>query len=141
MLSVKQGGIRYHFLSLWYDSTSDWTQVSQTIGKHFNHFAKVQWPKVWTPLIPPAMFLNSTTLVLLKGWLWYWITYEGWYGIKQKKQTTSQLLSHNFCPIQIVKYVIKYKYYETERLIHTHQEKHMNIIHWLLFNKICFVVV
>ena len=23
MLSVKQGGIKYHFLSLWYDSTSD----------------------------------------------------------------------------------------------------------------------
>ena len=27
MLSVKQGGIKYHFLSLWYDSTWDWTQV------------------------------------------------------------------------------------------------------------------
>ena len=25
MLSVKQGGIKYHFLSLWYDSTWDWT--------------------------------------------------------------------------------------------------------------------
>ena len=24
-LSVKQGGIKYHFLSLWYDSTWDWT--------------------------------------------------------------------------------------------------------------------
>ena len=28
MLSVKQGGIQYHFLSLWYDSTWDWTLVS-----------------------------------------------------------------------------------------------------------------
>ena len=26
MLSVKQGGIKYHFLSLWYDSTWDWTR-------------------------------------------------------------------------------------------------------------------
>ena len=34
MLSVKQGGIKYHFLSLWYDSTWDWTSVSQTIGEH-----------------------------------------------------------------------------------------------------------
>ena len=34
MLSVKQGGIKYHFLSLWYDAIWDWTQVSQTIGKH-----------------------------------------------------------------------------------------------------------
>ena len=34
MLSVKQGGIKYHFLSLLYISTRDWTQVSQTIGEH-----------------------------------------------------------------------------------------------------------
>ena len=33
MLSVKQGGIKYHFLSLSYDSTRDWTPVSQTIGE------------------------------------------------------------------------------------------------------------
>ena len=36
MLSVKQGGIKYHFLSLWYDSTRDWTQVSRPIGEHSN---------------------------------------------------------------------------------------------------------
>ena len=34
MLSAKQGGIKYHFLSLWYDSTWDWTQVSRAIGEH-----------------------------------------------------------------------------------------------------------
>ena len=33
ILSVKQSGIKYHFLSLWYDSTWDWTQVSRTIGE------------------------------------------------------------------------------------------------------------
>ena len=32
MLSVKQGGIKYHFLSLWYDSSRDWTPVSRVIG-------------------------------------------------------------------------------------------------------------
>ena len=32
MLSVKQGSIKYYFLSFWYDSTWDWTQVSQAIG-------------------------------------------------------------------------------------------------------------
>ena len=37
MLSVTQGGIKYQFLSLWYDSTWDWTQVSRTIGEHSNH--------------------------------------------------------------------------------------------------------
>ena len=36
MLSVKQGGIKYHFLSLWYDSTWNWTQVSRAIGEHSN---------------------------------------------------------------------------------------------------------
>ena len=36
MLSVKQGGIKYHFLSLWYDSTWDWTQVSRATGEHSN---------------------------------------------------------------------------------------------------------
>ena len=36
MLSVKQGGIKYHFLSLWYDSTWDRTQVSRAIGEHSN---------------------------------------------------------------------------------------------------------
>ena len=37
MLSAKQGGIKYHFLSLWYNSTWDWTLVSQAIGQHFIH--------------------------------------------------------------------------------------------------------
>ena len=35
MLSVKQGGIKYHFLNLWYDSTWDWNLVYQAIGKHY----------------------------------------------------------------------------------------------------------
>ena len=42
MLSVKQGGIKYHFFkSLWYDSTRDWTQVSRAIGEHSNRWAKL----------------------------------------------------------------------------------------------------
>ena len=36
MLSVKQGGIKDQFLSLWYDSTWDWTLVSRAIGEHSN---------------------------------------------------------------------------------------------------------
>ena len=35
VLSVEQGGIKYHFFeSLWYDSTWDWNLVSRTFGKH-----------------------------------------------------------------------------------------------------------
>ena len=40
MLCVKQGGIKYHFLSLWYDSTYDWTPVSRTIGEHSTRIFK-----------------------------------------------------------------------------------------------------
>ena len=39
ILSVKQGGIKHHFLSLCYDSTWDWTVVSRAINKHLNHYA------------------------------------------------------------------------------------------------------
>ena len=42
MLSVKQGGIKYHFLSLWYDSTWDWSQVSRAICEHSNHHDNIQ---------------------------------------------------------------------------------------------------
>ena len=38
MLNVKQGGIKYHFLNLWYDSTWDWTVVSWDISDHSNHY-------------------------------------------------------------------------------------------------------
>ena len=34
MLSVKQGDIKYYFLSKWYDSTSDWTPLARIIGEH-----------------------------------------------------------------------------------------------------------
>ena len=49
MLSVKQGGIKYHFLSLWYDSTWDWTQVSRAIGEvsYLNQFRVFRIPYVY----------------------------------------------------------------------------------------------
>ena len=37
MPSFKQRGIKFHFVSLWYDSTWDWTPVFLTIGKHSTH--------------------------------------------------------------------------------------------------------
>ena len=40
MLSVEQVGIKYHFLSLGYDLTRDWTLISRSISEHFNHYAK-----------------------------------------------------------------------------------------------------
>ena len=48
MLSAKQGGIRYHLSSLWYNSTWDWIPVSRTIGEHSKHYAKKE-PVGWYP--------------------------------------------------------------------------------------------
>ena len=38
MLSVKQGSIKYHYKSIWDDSTWDWTPVSRAIGEHPTHY-------------------------------------------------------------------------------------------------------
>ena len=42
MLSVKQGRIKNHFLSLLYDSARDWTPVFRTIGEGKN-FTNLYW--------------------------------------------------------------------------------------------------
>ena len=39
MQSIKQGCMKYHFKSLWYDATWDWTRVSRTIGEHSTYLA------------------------------------------------------------------------------------------------------
>ena len=41
--------------------------------------------KGMNPLIPPSYGINSTTTVLLRWWLWHWITHQGSYAIKNKK--------------------------------------------------------
>ena len=43
VLSAKQVSIKYHFLSLWYDSTRAWTQVSRAIGEHSNHHVNIRY--------------------------------------------------------------------------------------------------
>ena len=43
MLSVKQGGIKYHFFIFWYEATWDWTLVSQTIGKQWVECLLMVW--------------------------------------------------------------------------------------------------
>ena len=37
MLDVKQAGIKYHFMNVWYDSAWDWTLVSGAIDEHSTH--------------------------------------------------------------------------------------------------------
>ena len=36
-LNAKQGGLKYHFLSLWYELDLDWNADSRTIGEHSTH--------------------------------------------------------------------------------------------------------
>ena len=37
LLSVKQGGIKHHFLNLCYDLAWDTTLISRTVGEHSTH--------------------------------------------------------------------------------------------------------
>ena len=71
--SFKQGGIKHHFLSLWYGSNWDWTPVSRVIGKHswHNSYHK-KWttalekdinPAILSPAIGKYSRLGSLTLV------------------------------------------------------------------------------
>ena len=55
---------------------------------------KYSWER-YEPSYPPSYGLNSTTTVLLEGWLWHLLTYKGWYAIKQKKpnQTKKVIIS------------------------------------------------
>ena len=66
MLSVMQGGIKYHFLSLWFVLTRDWTQVSRAIGEHSNHYANVQYIIVDDPfhtkLEPHGLFFWAQSM-------------------------------------------------------------------------------
>ena len=78
MLSVKQGGIKYHFLSLWYDSTWDWTPVSRPIGEY----------STTGPI--------SDIGIMVRGWLRNWITHEDGYAIKEKKTKKQIKLTQRF---------------------------------------------
>ena len=46
------GGIKYHFLNLWYDSTWEWTQVFRAIGEHSKHYANVRGGSPLSGVLP-----------------------------------------------------------------------------------------
>ena len=70
MLSVKQGGIKYHFLSFWYDSTWDWTTVSWTNAKKKSCFLRVFFFLAHSH-IKYESFLNRS-IWLINGSEWTW---------------------------------------------------------------------
>ena len=54
MLGVKQGGIKYHFLSLWYDATWNCTPISRDLELHPNLH--------WTQL---SKFLRRSLIIFM----------------------------------------------------------------------------
>ena len=73
MPRVKQGGIEYHFLSLWYDSTWDWTQVSQTTF-NTNVYANIyiciyiMRKKIWKSAVTREREREKFNSFVLKTW-------------------------------------------------------------------------
>ena len=98
MLSVKQGGIKYQFLSLWYDSTWDWTPVSRTIGEHSNHYTNA-------PIIYIFIYLQPHTYMhgyrnksnnIEKKLINKVIQEEEWFNVKESRcYKVSVLMNHH----------------------------------------------
>ena len=80
MLSVKQGGTKYHFLSFWYDSTWGWTLVSPNIGEHSTHLAN-------GPVKQEVLYLRKGCLVI--------------QGAVEKRMMSLELTSCDICLNQL----------------------------------------
>ena len=59
---------------------------------YYIHFRTLR--KDMNLFIPTSNGLNSTTAVLVHGWLWHWIANGGWSSIKQKNQIIYSSLKH-----------------------------------------------
>ena len=75
VLSAKQDSIKYHFLSLWYDLTWDWTPVSRTIVEHFNHYGNGALLSIhswrensWIQTFPRGIALCEMLTFLFRIW-------------------------------------------------------------------------
>ena len=77
ILSIKQGGIKFHFMSLWLDSTWDWTPISWAFAEHSINKTRGS-----------VIYLYKENLVLKKH-------NNSWFTIKpnQTKQNYSSLLA------------------------------------------------
>ena len=69
-LSVKQVTIKYHFLSLWYDSTWDWTPVSRTTGDHSDQIYKHKWRHLLCNSYPRRKWTRRHEF---KPWTWLFV--------------------------------------------------------------------
>ena len=76
MLSVKQGSIKYYFLSIWYDSTWDWTLIYRAIGEHYTH--KTVEPNKQKKK-KRTNFMSNLSLSPRNQWLVFWIEDEQYF--------------------------------------------------------------
>ena len=76
MLSVKQGGIKYHFLSFWYDLTWDWTLVFQTIGQAWSWFSLMIMLSYILPIWHGRNSLTLAPSTIFSGSFTHWIPFE-----------------------------------------------------------------
>ena len=83
--------------------------------------------KVWASY-PPCHRLNSTTTVLLQGWLSHWMTLKSWYTIKTKKTKKKK-------PNKKRRFFIKKKKLGSVLISAAHIEG-MKSISWFLHTKI-----
>ena len=61
--------------------------------RYYIHFRTNSLEKATNSLIPPRWTLNSTYTLFLQGWLWHYVTHEGWYAIKQSNPPKSAALT------------------------------------------------
>ena len=88
MLSVEQGGIKYHFLSLWYDVTWDWTPVCWAIDEHsttklMQTRAKGVWDKTRVGCVADLLGIVQE----IDFWLYY-----KWYTCKAESNLENERL-------------------------------------------------
>ena len=73
---------------------------------------------------PPSYWLNSTTTVLQEGWIWHWITRQGWYAIKQSNQTHKYVHMHMCMHTHAYTRRYTYKHSRLHWCTHTHKLKY-----------------
>ena len=83
-LSIKQRGIKYHFLSLWYFWTWDWTSVSRTTGVQILHH--IYWMNLVfkgdSVLISSSLPVKESMMFNLQEWCqtcYTLITHRYWW--------------------------------------------------------------
>ena len=77
----------------------DVTLLKSSSIRVITYFYYIYYFQFWKGMNPltPSCGLNSITAILLQGWLWQWITHDGWYAIKENKTELNKWLRVSLC--------------------------------------------